>query len=259
MASRVDPGAVVYREGLFMGYRGYQQRSIRPAFPFGFGLSYTRFRNGNPSIRAVAPQSAQPRARQPLYEVSFDLTNSSEHRGAEVAQLYVAPPPSHLPRPRRELRAFTRIELTPGETRHVTLTLDARAFTYFDPRATAGKPTPANTPSSSPAPPTTSNPRPSSPSPTPSRSTQETEALPRRSLRGLPARKPFASAKTPVRIRTAIRRLRQALHPQTRDAHANARETQGVLTPRHARAHCAAHGHFMNPRRRALASLARKP
>jgi beta-glucosidase len=46
--------------------------------------------------------------------------------------VYIAPPPGKLPRPRRELRAFTRVELTPGETRHITLGLDARAFTYFD-------------------------------------------------------------------------------------------------------------------------------
>jgi beta-glucosidase len=128
-----DPDAVVYREGVFMGYRGYQQRSIRPAFPFGFGLSYTRFRYGAPSLRALASQSPSPGARQALYEVSFDLTNSGERKGAEVAQIYVVPPASKLPRPRRELRAFTRVELTPGETRHVSVTLDARAFTYFDP------------------------------------------------------------------------------------------------------------------------------
>jgi beta-glucosidase len=126
------PDTVAYREGIFLGYRGYQQHEIRPAFPFGFGLSYTRFRYGAPSLRALAPPSAQRRARQPLYEVSFDLTNSGEHKGAEVVQLYVAPPPSKLPRPRRELRAFTRVELTPGETRHITLSLDGRAFTYFD-------------------------------------------------------------------------------------------------------------------------------
>lgn len=127
-----DPDTVVYREGVFLGYRGYQQHNVRTAFPFGFGLSYTRFRYGAPSVRALAPQSAGPRARQPLYEVAFDLTNSGEHKGAEVAQVYVAPPPGKLPRPRRELRAFTRVELTPGETRHITLSLDARAFTYFD-------------------------------------------------------------------------------------------------------------------------------
>jgi beta-glucosidase len=127
-----DPSAIIYREGIFLGYRGFQQRNIRPAFPFGFGLSYTRFRYGAPSLRALAGLTPQPRARQPLYEVSFDLTNSGEHKGAEVAQVYVAPPPGKQPRPRRELRAFTRVELTPGETRHVTLPLDARAFTYFD-------------------------------------------------------------------------------------------------------------------------------
>ncbi|HTV20223.1 MAG TPA: glycoside hydrolase family 3 protein [Polyangiaceae bacterium] len=134
-----DPSASVYREGLFMGYRGYQEQKARPVFPFGFGLSYTRFRYGAASARAVATSgiaSSNTNSNGPrptLYEVSFDLTNTGERKGAEVAQIYVAPPPSKLPRPRRELRAFTRVELTPGETRHVSVNLDARAFTYFDP------------------------------------------------------------------------------------------------------------------------------
>jgi beta-glucosidase len=67
-----------------------------------------------------------------LYEVSFDLTNTGQRKGAEVAQLYVTPAPSKVPRPKRELKAFARVELNPGETRHVTLTLDARSFAYFD-------------------------------------------------------------------------------------------------------------------------------
>lgn len=81
-----------------------------------------------PLWRAEPPRARPARraARKPLREVAFDLTSSGERKSAEVAQMYVVPLPGKLPRPRRELRAFTSVELTPGETRHVTATLDAR-------------------------------------------------------------------------------------------------------------------------------------
>src|SRR6185295_12224481 len=62
----------------------------------------------------------------------FDLTNIGARAGAEVAQLYVTPAPSQVPRPKRELKAFERVELAPGETRHVKLPLDARSFAHYD-------------------------------------------------------------------------------------------------------------------------------
>jgi beta-glucosidase len=139
-----DPNRVVYREGIFTGYRGHQQQGTKPVFPFGFGLSYTTFRYGNLAVRPlprsqppasnVAASQSTPRQtpRQPLYEVTFDLTNTGQRKGAEVAQLYVTPAPTQVPRPKRELKGFARVELNPGETRHVTLTLDARSFAYFD-------------------------------------------------------------------------------------------------------------------------------
>ena len=123
------PDRIDYREGVFVGYRGYQQRATEVAFPFGFGLSYTTFRYSNLKI-AAAPRVLAPRA--PLYEVSFDLTNTGRRPGADVAQLYVTPAPSKVQRPKRELKGFTRVELSPGETRHVSMTLPARAFAYYD-------------------------------------------------------------------------------------------------------------------------------
>ncbi|MEY2932117.1 MAG: hypothetical protein RL033_2866, partial [Pseudomonadota bacterium] len=129
------PDAIAYREGLFLGYRGFQKAGTRALFPFGFGLSYTQFGYSNLQVAPVAP-SATPRApgtgRAPLYTVSFDLINTGSRSGAEVAQLYVTPAPTRVPRPRRELKGFQRVELAPGETRHVSLPLDARAFAYFD-------------------------------------------------------------------------------------------------------------------------------
>jgi beta-glucosidase len=113
-----DPNRIVYREGLFMGYRGYLREGAKPLFPFGFGLSYTTFRYGN---LVATPET-----------VSFDVTNAGERAGADVAQLYIGGIDPRVPRPKRELKGFQRVVLAPGETKRVTLPLDARSFAYFD-------------------------------------------------------------------------------------------------------------------------------
>lgn len=123
------PDRIQYREGIFVGYRGYQRQAAAPLFPFGFGLSYTTFRYSKLQVAAAPPTSG---ARAPLYSVSFELTNTGTRAGADVAQVYVTPAPSKVQRPKRELKAFQRVDLAPGETRQVSLTLDARAFAYYD-------------------------------------------------------------------------------------------------------------------------------
>ena len=117
---------VVYKEGIFVGYRGYQHDKIAPLFPFGYGLSYTTFAFGK---LMVSPASALAPAAM---TVSFDVTNTGLRKGAEVAQVYVGDSRPKVPRPIRELKGFARLELAPGETRHVTVALDARAFAYYD-------------------------------------------------------------------------------------------------------------------------------
>ena len=114
---------VVYKEGIFVGYRGYQHEKIAPLFPFGYGLSYTTFAFGRLS---VSPGTGVG------MEVSFDVTNTGTRRGAEVAQVYVGDPHPKVARPIRELKGFERVELAPGETKHLTVPLDARAFAYYD-------------------------------------------------------------------------------------------------------------------------------
>lgn len=113
---------VVYKEGVFVGYRGYQRNDTKPLFPFGYGLSYTTFSYGNLSLGHSGNSVS----------VSFDLTNTGTREGAEVAQVYVADNHSRLPRPARELKGFAKINLLPGETRHVNIRLDRRAFSYYD-------------------------------------------------------------------------------------------------------------------------------
>jgi beta-glucosidase len=116
---------VKYGDKLMVGYRYWTTTGKHPLFPFGFGLSYTTFSFANLQVPAtVASGSAVP--------VSFDVTNTGSVAGAEVAQLYVSDPSAKASRPERELKGFEKVRLTPGETRRVTLNLDARAFSYWD-------------------------------------------------------------------------------------------------------------------------------
>jgi beta-glucosidase len=121
-----DPGTrrVVYRNGVFVGYRGYEHNGVTPEFAFGHGLSYTTFRYGKLVIK--------PGAKPGAYEVNFEVTNTGQRAGAEVAQLYIGDAHASVPRPPRELKGFAKVELKPGETRQVTIALDPRAFTYYD-------------------------------------------------------------------------------------------------------------------------------
>jgi beta-glucosidase len=123
-----EPGTkrVVYKEGIFVGYRGYEHNHVKPLFPFGYGLSYTTFKFAS---LAVSPESA---GANPQVMVTFDVTNTGSRKGAEVAQVYVSDDHAKMERPERELKGFERVELAPGETKHVSVTLDARAFAYWD-------------------------------------------------------------------------------------------------------------------------------
>jgi beta-glucosidase len=120
---------IPYNDDIFVGYRGYEHRHIRPMFPFGFGLSYTTFKYANLSTRPSGPAGA--------YEVGFDVTNAGTRAGADIAQVYVGQDQPPVPRPPQELKGFTRVSLEPGETRHVTIALDARSFTWYDEKAAA--------------------------------------------------------------------------------------------------------------------------
>jgi beta-glucosidase len=123
---------VVYKEGVFVGYRGYEHNSTKPLFPFGYGLSYTTFSYSNIRIKPVSAGAAGAAASGPLYEVTFDVTNSGTREGADVAQVYVSDTHSKVPRPAKELKGFARIDLKPGETKTSTVTLDRRSFSYYD-------------------------------------------------------------------------------------------------------------------------------
>ena len=114
---------VEYREGIFMGYRGYEKNGVKPLFPFGFGLSYTSFDYSNLSIAKDGGE----------FVVSFDIKNTGKVAGAEVAQVYVGDDECSLVRPAKELKGFDKVFLKAGETKRVSIRLDEEAFRFYDP------------------------------------------------------------------------------------------------------------------------------
>ncbi|HKM57965.1 MAG TPA: glycoside hydrolase family 3 C-terminal domain-containing protein, partial [Chthoniobacterales bacterium] len=117
---------VRYEEGIYVGYRGYDHLGIKPLFPFGFGLSYTNFQYSN--LR-VEPGDSADRCNA---KVSFDIRNTGQTAGAEIAELYVGAIQPKVERPPKELKGFAKVLLQPGESKRVTLSLDQRSFAYFD-------------------------------------------------------------------------------------------------------------------------------
>ncbi|MGA8109776.1 MAG: glycoside hydrolase family 3 C-terminal domain-containing protein [Acidobacteriaceae bacterium] len=116
---------VHYDEKLEVGYRWYQSQHVEPLFPFGFGLSYTTF---SISDLKVTPARGESHAAQ----VTLRVTNTGPRAGAEVAQVYLGfPPIAEGNEPPLQLAAFCKVMLAPGESKEITLLLDARAFSYW--------------------------------------------------------------------------------------------------------------------------------
>lgn len=119
---------VDYAESVLVGYRWYETRGIRPLYPFGFGLSYTTFSLSKPRAARIFPE------KEPL-KVRVTLSNTGERDGAEVVQLYVSQRNPSVLRPVKELKAFRRVELAPGESREVTFDLGRECLAYWDDKA----------------------------------------------------------------------------------------------------------------------------
>ena len=118
-----------YTEGIFVGYRGYDQGNIEPRFPFGHGLSYTSF-----EYRDLVISPEKIHSGDKIF-VTFTVTNTGAREGAETAQLYVKDEESRLARPPKELKGFQKIFLKPGESKKATIEMDEKALSYFDPEA----------------------------------------------------------------------------------------------------------------------------
>lgn len=93
-------------------------------FPFGHGLSYSLFEYSDLVAKQISNDG--------IFDVSFKIKNLGEYDGREIAQVYLSDQKSSLPRPHKELKAFTKVTLTPGETKEVTLSLDREALGFYD-------------------------------------------------------------------------------------------------------------------------------
>jgi len=120
-------GTVKYEEGLLVGYRWFDTKNVEPLFPFGFGLSYTKFDYSN--FKLV--EGKDP--KDPTITVQFDITNTGPKDGAEIAQIYVHQEHASLPRPEKELKGFRKVFLKAGEKQTVSIPLDRSAFAFYDP------------------------------------------------------------------------------------------------------------------------------
>lgn len=115
-----------YKEGILVGYRWHDTKKIKPLFAFGHGLSYTDFKFGK--------MTADRDEINPDEKVTFtvSVTNTGSVAGAEVVQLYISDPRCSVLRPAKELKAFEKVWLKPGETKEVKLTIGRDALSYFD-------------------------------------------------------------------------------------------------------------------------------
>ena len=115
-----------YTEGIFVGYRGYDEKKIEPQFCFGHGLSYTEFKYGKVE---VAPKQIPPAGQA---TVSVEVSNTGKVAGDEVVQFYLHAVKSSVPRAPKQLVGFERVSLKPGEKKTVTLTLKGEQLAYYD-------------------------------------------------------------------------------------------------------------------------------
>ncbi len=121
-----ENGKIYYSEGLFVGYRSYEKKKLAPLFPFGFGLSYTSF---NYSSLQLSAQRIEPGEN---LQVSLAITNTGKRAGKEIVQLYIRDKQANLLRPEKELKAFTKLDLEPGEQKTATLAIAREALAYYD-------------------------------------------------------------------------------------------------------------------------------
>ena len=114
--------AADYKEGVFMGYRWFDEKKIEPRFAFGHGLSYTTFSYSGFKLERSGD----------AIRVVCTVKNTGGREGAEVVQVYIAPPKSSVPRPPRELKGFAKVKLKAGESRQVRIALRPSALAYYD-------------------------------------------------------------------------------------------------------------------------------
>ena len=121
-----NPASVEYRESVYIGYRYYDKAKKAVRYPFGFGLSYTSFEYSDIKLDKASMTDAD------TLTVSFNVKNTGDVPGYEIAQLYVADKESTIYRPEKELKAFKKVWLNPGEAKEIKLSLNKRAFAFYN-------------------------------------------------------------------------------------------------------------------------------
>jgi beta-glucosidase len=129
-----EDSRVRYGDGIFVGYRHYDAVEREVLFPFGHGLSYTTFEYGELTTTVLDGDPSGAMTDRERVEVTLQVTNTGTVAGKEVVQLYVGDPESHVARPVRELKAFAKVDLAPGETEEVTFRLTGRDLSYWSTR-----------------------------------------------------------------------------------------------------------------------------
>ena len=115
-----------YNESIFVGYRWTDKQKIRPLFPFGHGLSYTTFAYGKATVNKKVMKIDEQ------IVITVPITNTGKRIGSEIVQLYISDLKSSLPRPVKELKGFSKIQLAPGGTQEVTFLIDKQALSFFN-------------------------------------------------------------------------------------------------------------------------------
>ena len=142
---------VYYKEGIYVGYRHFDTRKVKPQFPCGFGLSYTTCKYGMATISEVtcdkegdasckeksegcckAKSESCCKAKAPLYKVSIPVSNVGKREGKEIVQLYIGDDKCSVDRPVKELKGFQKIALAPGETKTVEFDITLKDLQFFD-------------------------------------------------------------------------------------------------------------------------------
>ena len=120
-----ETDTVEYRESIFVGYRYYETFNVPVKYEFGYGLSYTTFEYSD--LKITPPNT------DGTVTVSFTVKNTGSIKGKEIAQVYVLPPDTGIIRSKIELKGFAKVELEPGESKQVSVTLDKRSFSVYSP------------------------------------------------------------------------------------------------------------------------------
>jgi beta-glucosidase len=124
------PAEIIYEEGIYVGYRYYETFGVKPAYEFGFGMSYTKFEYSG--LKLASPDFKGKQS------VTFTVKNNGAVAGREVVQLYIAAPASKINKPKSELKGFAKTKLLqPGESQTITLTLNAKDLSSFNTEASA--------------------------------------------------------------------------------------------------------------------------